>query len=67
VTLAAAVASPPGISAGLGIWTEDQFLDDLKKDTKAGERKHLAKAGENSLHKSKAFVIPSASEESPFA
>jgi hypothetical protein len=57
----------PGISAGLGIWTEDQFLDNLNKDTKAGERKRLAKARENSLHKSKEFVIPSASEESPLA
>jgi hypothetical protein len=38
----------------------------LKKGTKAGDRKHLAKAGENSLHKSKEFVIPSATEESPF-
>ena len=67
MTLAASVASPPGISARLGIWTEDQFLDDLNKGTKAGERKHLAKAGKNSLHNSKELVIPSASEESPFA
>jgi hypothetical protein len=39
----------------------------LKKDTKAGEQKRPAKAGENSLQKSKEFVVPSASEESPFA
>ena len=55
----------PGISARLGIWTEDQFLDNVNKNTKAGERKHLAKAGEISFHKSKEFVIPSAARNLP--